>query len=74
MRRVVYLLIAVLAVLHQDFWLWDSTHLAFGFIPAGLAYHATYSIAAAVVWWLAIKYAWPDLSRLTDEDDGEEGS
>ena len=39
-RKLVYVGIVLLFVLHQDFWLWEDTTLVFGFIPIGLAYHA----------------------------------
>ena len=51
--------IVLLAVLHQDFWFWDDRTLVFGFLPMGLAYHALYSIAAAALWFAAIRLAWP---------------
>ncbi len=60
MKRFVYGLIVLLAILHQDFWWWDRIDpLVLGFIPIGLAYHAGVSIAAAVLWALAVKYCWP---------------
>ncbi len=49
----------VLAVLHQDIWNWDNAGLVFGFLPVGLAYHAGFSILAAVFWALVIPFAWP---------------
>ena len=52
-------LVIGLLVVHQDNWFWDDPHLVFGFLPIGLAYHAGISIAAAVVWWLAIQFCWP---------------
>ena len=58
-RRVVYLLLFLLALLHQDFWYWDDATLVFGFLPVGLAYHALYSLLAALLWWMALNYAWP---------------
>lgn len=66
MKKLVYALIVLLAVLHQDFWWWDNIEpLVFGFIPIGLAYHALVSILAAVLWALAIRYCWP---KHLDED------
>ena len=60
MKRVIYGLIILLAVLHQDFWWWDDSEtLIFDFLPIGLAYHAGVSVAAAVLWALAVKYCWP---------------
>ena len=65
-----WLLVVVLAVLHQDFWLWDDRTLVFGFVPAGLAYHAGYSLAAAGLWALALKVVWPShLEEWASETD-----
>lgn len=61
MKRFVYGLILLLALVHQDFWWWDRIDpLLFGFIPIGLAYQAGVSIAAACFWAMAIKYCWPE--------------
>ena len=57
--KLVWLGVIVLFVLHQDLWFWSDRTLLFGFLPVGLAYHALYSIAAAVLWALAVRYAWP---------------
>jgi hypothetical protein len=59
MRYVVWFLVAVLIVLHQDYWQWDDARLMFGFLPYTLFYHACLSIAAAVVWWMATRFCWP---------------
>jgi hypothetical protein len=59
-RRLIYIALILLAVLHQDFWLWDDATLIFGFLPIGLAYHTAYCIVAAALWFLATKYAWPE--------------
>ncbi len=56
------LVVVVIAVylLHQDFWWWRTAKpLVFGFLPVGLFYHACYSVAAALLMWLLVKYAWP---------------
>jgi len=61
MRKLVYGMIVLLAIVHQDFWWWDRIDpLLFGFIPIGLAYQAGVSIAAATLWALAVKHCWPD--------------
>ena len=60
MRYFVWMLVALLVVLHQDYWQWDDASLVFGFLPYTLAYHAGVSIAAAVVWMLATRWSWPD--------------
>jgi hypothetical protein len=58
-KRALWVGFAVLAVLHQDFWLWDDPRLVWGFLPVGLAYHIGFSIAAATWWAWACRYAWP---------------
>jgi hypothetical protein len=50
----------VLFVVHHDFWWWEDRTLVLGFLPIGLAYHATFSVAAGLLWALATRYAWPD--------------
>jgi len=60
MKHLIFGLIILLASLHQDFWWWHTAEpLVFGFIPIGLAYHAGVSIAASILWALAVKYCWP---------------
>ncbi|HUF63868.1 MAG TPA: hypothetical protein VMN36_17450 [Verrucomicrobiales bacterium] len=51
---------AAFILLHHDFWLWADRSLWLGFLPAGLGYHALYSLAAAGLWALACRYAWPE--------------
>ena len=61
MKRVL-LVVATLALylLHQDFWYWRTAHpLVFGFVPIGLFYQACFSVAAALLMWLLVKFAWP---------------
>ena len=68
MKRVVVLLLVLLAILHQDFWYWDRIDpLVFGFIPIGLAYQIGISIAAAILWALAVHYCWPRDVDVPDE-------
>lgn len=57
---VLTLLILVVYILHQDFWNWNKAEpLVFGFLPIGLAYHAGYSILAAILMAVLVKVAWP---------------
>ena len=68
MRRVVVALVVLLAILHQDFWFWDRIEpLVFGFIPIGLAYHIGVSLAAGVLWALAVRFCWPADVDIPDE-------
>lgn len=53
--------IAAFYALHQDFWNWNRVEpLAFGFLPVGLWYHVLYSIGAATVMALLVRFAWPE--------------
>jgi len=74
MRNAVWLLIAMLVILHQDFWYWDDPTLIGGFCPIGLAYHMLLSVAACGTWWLAVCYGWPVGLEIPDSpvDDNEE--
>ena len=72
MKYIVWLLIILLVVFHQDYWQWENSTLVFGFLPYGLVYHAGISLAAAVVWVLAVRFCWPgDLESLAAEADEE---
>ncbi len=75
MKRIL-LVIAVVALyaLHQDFWFWRSAHpLVFGFVPIGLFYQACFSVAASLLMWLLVKFAWPaHLEREIEEGKSEE--
>jgi hypothetical protein len=51
--------VAALYILHQDVWFWRSSHLVWGFIPIGLFYQGCFSIAASLLMWLLVTYAWP---------------
>jgi hypothetical protein len=52
--------IVALYLLHQDLWFWRTVRpLIFGFLPAGLAYHGAYCVAAAVLMWALARLAWP---------------
>ena len=53
-------LVVAMYVLHQDFWNWQRIEpLVFGFLPIGLAYHAAYSILAAGMMAVLVRFAWP---------------
>ena len=57
---LIAVLVGVVYLLHQDFWNWKKTEpLIFGFLPVGLAYHAGYSILAAILMALLVRIAWP---------------
>lgn len=51
--------IAVLLVLHQDVWLWTNKTLLFGCVPIGLAYHAGFTVLAAITLFTFTRTIWP---------------
>ena len=60
MKFVVYALLVLLVIAHQDYWNWRTYEpIVFGFIPAGLAHHIGISVGAVVLWALAANFAWP---------------
>lgn len=63
--------IAALFLAHQDFWFWRSARpLIFGFLPVGIAYHALYCIAAALLMWALTALAWPAHLEHPNRDRG----
>ena len=63
--------VAALYALHQDFWFWRRARpFVFGFIPVGLFYQMCFSVAAALLMWLLVRYAWP--SHLEQEIEDSE--
>lgn len=76
MKYVVWLLVLLLVILHQDIWNWTSDTLVFGFMPISLFYHSCLSVAASIVWLMACQFAWPaadDLHDGTELPSEEEG-
>jgi len=45
--------------LRQDFWFWHDATLVFGVVPVGLAYQAGYSLVAALLLALLVRFCWP---------------
>lgn len=59
-KLLLTLLVLAVYVLHQDYWNWKKAEpLVFGFLPPGLAYHAAYSVLAAITMAILVKWAWP---------------
>jgi hypothetical protein len=55
---LLYALLGVLYLLHNDVWLWNDARLVFG-LPMGLVYHFFFCIAVSAVLGLLVVYAWP---------------
>ena len=73
MKNVVWGLVVLLVILHQDVWFWEDGTLVFGFLPVTLLYHAGLSVAAAVTWFLATRYAWPEILEEDEASDAAAG-
>lgn len=72
-RTLLVVAVVALYILHQDFWFWRSSRLVFGFIPIGLFYHAVFSVAAALLMWLLVTFAWPShLEREVEQGQHQE--
>lgn len=59
MQKILWVLVVLLLVLHQDNWFWDNGTLVLGFLPIGLFYHACISVAASLTWLFAVQCCWP---------------
>lgn len=72
-KLLLSLLVFGVFLLHQDFWNWRNGGLVFGILPVGLAYHAAYSIVAACLMAVLVKFAWPaELDRFESELERED--
>jgi hypothetical protein len=59
-RTLLATAVAALYALHQDVWLWrEARPLVFGVLPPGLAYHAAYTVACALLLGALVRFAWP---------------
>lgn len=70
MKYVVWSLVVLLIVLHQDVWFWDDATLVAGFMPITLLYHAGISLGAGFTWYLATLFAWPEQQDIEGTDRG----
>jgi hypothetical protein len=70
-KALLILAVLIVAILHQDVWFFRTARpLVFGFLPVGLAYHAAYSVLAALLMWLLVRQAWPSrLERQAERPD-----
>lgn len=70
MKSLIIALVVLLLILHHDIWFWNDPSLLMGFMPIGLAYHAAFSVSAALLWLIACRVAWPTrLEHWADSDD-----
>lgn len=55
LKILLYGLLVLLFVLHNDFWLWDNAQIVLG-IPIGLLYHIVYCFVATILMAIIVKY------------------
>ena len=53
MKLFTIALIALLFMVHQDFWWWADSTVVRGFLPVGLASQMVITLGAGIGWWLA---------------------
>src|SRR5260370_42199080 len=71
MKWMLTLMVVLVYLLHQALWFWHDRTLVLGFLPIGLAYHAAYSILAAIMMAVLVRFAWP--GHLEDDATGRGG-
>ncbi len=73
MKYVIWTLVLILLIAHQDNWNWHDDSLVWGFMPIGLFYHACISVAAGFVWFLATIFMWPkELDSISSDASAQE--
>ncbi|TWT39565.1 DUF3311 domain-containing protein [Blastopirellula retiformator] len=73
MKYVVWSLVVILIILHQDFWNWDNANLVFGFIPVTLFYQVCISLGAGFTWFLAVQFIWPEKLEYIEQLEEKQG-
>jgi hypothetical protein len=74
-KFLIFVMIVGVYVLHQDYWNWKNADVVFGFLPVGLAYHAGYSILAAIMMAVLVKVAWPEhLEQVEPHESRKDGN
>ena len=59
LSRILYVLLVVLFILHNDYWFWQTPQMVLG-LPIGILYHILYCIVASLLMFSLVKYTWRD--------------
>ncbi len=59
LRWVLYSLLAILFILHNDYWFWQTPQMVLG-LPIGILYHIMYCFVASLIMFSLVKYTWRD--------------
>ena len=70
MKAVLYVTLIVLYLLHNDLFLWNDECIVAG-LPSGLLYHIVFCIAASVLMFALVQFAWPKDLDVTAQSDPE---
>lgn len=57
LRWVLYSLLLVLFILHNDFWFWGTPQIVLG-LPVGLLYHIVFCFVASLLMFSLVKFVW----------------
>ena len=57
-RKLLYLALVVLYLLHNDLWFWHDPRFVLG-LPIGLFYHVCFCLGASLLMVLLVTWAWP---------------
>jgi hypothetical protein len=60
---VAWAIMAVLLILHNDFWLWQESGRLLG-MPVGLTYHVLYCLVTLMALAFLVRVAWPEPRQL----------
>jgi hypothetical protein len=60
----------LLFFLHNDFWFWYDTRLVLG-LPVGLLYHVIYCVAASILMYALVRFAWPESLEVDPVEEQE---
>lgn len=66
-RWILYLLLILIYLLHNDLWFWHNPGIVLG-LPVGLLYHILYCVFSSFVLYILVKSAWP--KYLQESKDG----
>ena len=59
-RRSIYVVLLLVFLAHNDFWLWNDGARVLG-LPVGLLYHVAYcGVASLVLWWVVASTRGPE--------------
>ena len=62
---LLFLIISIFYVLHNDYWLWSNPRLIIG-LPISLVYHIGYCLMSSLLMILLVKFAWPNHSHVEE--------